>query len=193
MYLGTNCIAGFKKFHPQCRRSIETACTWLNNWSKIASKVQAMPLHPTLVKGFVAYGLMRGERDFALAVFVGFLGLLRGCEILNLDLSDCQMRGKNRMALILYGTKGAKLRGVAFETVILKDPLIIKILAKCKARGQRRLFSGTSTQFTKLYRDAVAFFRISHPKPTPHGIRRGGASWHFSLHGQYDRTVEHGR
>ena len=97
------------------------------------------------------------------------------------------------MALILYGTKGAKLRGVAFETVVLKDPLIIKILAKCKARGQRRLFSGTSTQFTKLYRDAVAFFRISHPKPTPHGIRRGGGSWHFGLHGQYDRTVEHGR
>ena len=97
------------------------------------------------------------------------------------------------MALNLYGTKGAKLRGVAFETVILKDPVIVKILSKLKAQGQRRLFNGSSTQFSSLYRDAVAFFRLSHPKPTPHGIRRGGASWHFNLHGQYDRTVEHGR
>ena len=97
------------------------------------------------------------------------------------------------MTLILRGAKGAKLRGVAFETVVLKDLLIIHILAKCKARGQRRLFNGTSTHFSNLYKQAVAFFRLSHPKPTPHGVRRGGASWHFGLHGLYDRTVEHGR
>ena len=39
----------------------------------------------------------------------------------------------------------------------------------------------------------MSFFRLSHPKPTPHGIRRGGASWHLKIHGPYDRTVEHGR
>ena len=39
----------------------------------------------------------------------------------------------------------------------------------------------------------MSFFRLKHPKPTPQGIRRGGASWHFKLHGLYDRTVEHGR
>ena len=47
--------------------------------------------------------------------------------------------------------------------------------------------------FGKLYKDAVSCFRLSHPKPTPHGIRRGGASWHFKVHGSYDRIVEHGR
>ena len=36
-------------------------------------------------------------------------------------------------------------------------------------------------------------FRLARPKPTPHGIRRGGASWHFQLYGSFDRTVEHGR
>jgi len=55
------------------------------------------------------------------------------------------------------------------------------------------LFNGKRTRFGKMYMEAVRFFRLSHPKPTPHGIRRGSASWHFKIHGSYDRTVEHGR
>ena len=31
LYLGTNCVAGFKQIHPRCRRQIETAVCWLNN------------------------------------------------------------------------------------------------------------------------------------------------------------------
>ena len=97
------------------------------------------------------------------------------------------------MTLILRDTKGARLRGVAFETVVIKDPVAISILVKYKAAGRVHLFNGTSAEFSALYKSAVAFFRLSHPKPTPHGIRRGGASWHFQVHGSYDGTVEHGR
>ena len=75
----------------------------------------------------------------------------------------------------------------------LKDPLIIKILLKCKKEGRVRLFNKKPSDFYKRYQDAVSFFRLVHPKTTPHGIRRGGASWHFKLHGSFDRTVEHGR
>ena len=47
--------------------------------------------------------------------------------------------------------------------------------------------------FPHFIRARLRSFRLSHPKPTPHGIRRGGASWHLQAHGSYDRTVEHGR
>ena len=193
LYLGTNCIAGFKKFHPRCKRQLETASTWLNNWSRVAAKVQAMPLHPVLVKAFVAYGILRKEPDFALSIYVGFLALLRGCEIFNFRMCDVQPRGPRQVNLILRGTKGAKRRGVEFETVTVKDPVVVKNLLKRKAQGTARLFAGREAHFAALYKDAVNFFRLRHPKPTPHGIRRGGASWHFGVHGSYDRTVEHGR
>ena len=88
LYLGINCIAGFKKFQPRCKRQLHTACSWLNNWSRVTRRVQAMPLHPLLVKGFVAYGILKGDPDFALSVYVGFLPLLRGCEIFNLLMED---------------------------------------------------------------------------------------------------------
>ena len=193
LYLGVNCIAGFKKFYPRCKRHLDTASSWLNNWSRITRRVQAMPLHPSLVKSFMTYGILKGDPEFAISVYVGFLGLLRGGEIFNLLLEDCQQRGPNELCVILRNTKGARLRHVAFETVILRDPELVRILLKCKASGQIRLFSRKPADFYKRYQEAVSFFGLIHPKPTPHGIRRGGASWHFKLHGSFDRTVEQGR
>ena len=108
-------------------------------------------------------------------------------------MKDCQPRGPHQLCIILRDTKGARLRNVEFEKVILRDPEIIRILLRCKKDGRIRLYTKKPSDFYKRYQEAVAFFRLSHPKPTPHGIRRGGASWHFKLHGSFDRTVEHGR
>ena len=47
LYLGISCIAGFKKFQPRCKRQLDTACSWLNNWSRVTRRVQAMPLPPS--------------------------------------------------------------------------------------------------------------------------------------------------
>ena len=193
LYLGINCLAGFKKLQPKCKRHIDTAVSWLNNWIKVSTKVQAMPLHSKLVKAFISYGLLRKEPDFALAIYVGFLGLLRGCEILNLRMADVQPRSPGHVVLVLRGTKGARLRNVPFETVTIRDPLAVRILLKRKTKEGPMLFNGKRPHFTALYKAAVIFYSLSHPKPTPHGIRRGGASWHFGLYGLFDRTVEHGR
>ena len=122
-----------------------------------------------------------------------FSRFVAGAEILDLNMSDVQARGPDQVVLILRNTKGAQLRNVPFETVTIRDPLAIKILLKRKTVGGPMLFNGKRARFAELYKDAVSFFRLSHPKPTPHGIRRGGASWHFKIHGSYDRTVEHGR
>ena len=70
---------------------------------RVTRKVQAMPLHRELVKAFVAFGFLEQDPDFALAVYVGFVALLRGCEIFNLALSDCQQRGPDQVCLILRG------------------------------------------------------------------------------------------
>ena len=57
---------------------------------------------------FVAFGLLKKEPEFALAVYVGFLALLRGCEIFNLDLADCQPRGVDQMCLVLRDTEESR-------------------------------------------------------------------------------------
>ena len=97
------------------------------------------------------------------------------------------------MRLILRETNGATLKKIPFETVILRDPLAIQSIMFQKTRGVARLFNGPPSRFYALYKEAVFHFRLRHPRPTPHGIRRGGASWHFNLKGSFDSTIEHGR
>ena len=110
-----------------------------------------------------------------------------------LNEAICRKANPAQLCLILRNTKGARLRNVEFETVISRDPLLIRILLKCKSEGRVHLYTKKPADFYKRYEKAVSFFRLVHPKAPPHGIRRGGASWHFRLHGSFDRTVEHGR
>ena len=55
------------------------------------------------------------------------------------------------------------------------------------------VFKGSPFAFCVLYNACVDYFGISHLKPTPHGLRRGGATWHFGLYGSYDKAAAHGR
>ena len=105
---------------------------------------------------------------------LGFLGLLRGSEIFGLNIADCQLRGQDQVTLILRNTKGVQLRNVTIETVSIRDPLAIKIISKRQAEGVPRLYNAKPAHFAKLYKQAITYFQLSHPKPTPHGIRRGG-------------------
>ena len=41
--------------------------------------------------------------------------------------------------------------------------------------------------------EAAAFFGVRPERLTPHGFRRGGATWYFGLHESYDTTAAHGR
>ena len=91
------------------------------------------------------------------------------------------------------GYEGGASPQCRVQTVTVKDPLVISMIHKCKEQGRVRLFSRKPADFYKRYQEAVSFFCLVHPKATPHGIRRGGSSWHFKLHGSFDRTVEHGR
>ena len=39
----------------------------------------------------------------------------------------------------------------------------------------------------------MQIFQFSNARLTPHCFRRGGATFHFRYHGNYDRLAEHGR
>ena len=186
-------ICGFKRFFPRTRRNLDTASLWYKNWCKIIVRVAAMPLHVNLLKAFMVYGLLRKEVDFALSLWTGFLGLLRPSEIFALNLSDCKIFKPDYMQLLLRGTKGSHRSTADFETVVIRDRHAIVAIERQQDVGVPRLFNGTPNHFRMLYRDAASFYMVRHPKPTLHGIRRGGASFHFGRHNSYDRTAEHGR
>ena len=76
-------------------------------------------------------------------------------------------RESDYMKLILRDTKGAKLKKIPFETVILRDPLAIQSIMYQKSQGVAILFNGTPGRFYALYKEAVQYFQLRHERPTP--------------------------
>ena len=100
----------------------------------------------------------------------------------------------NLAILSLHDSKGAKRPGDE-EVVFISDPMLIRVLRSSKqsASAEAWLFDGNYRDFNFTLQDAAAFFGLSHLNLTPHGLRRGSATWHCALYQSYDRTQQHGR
>ena len=95
---------------------------------------------------------------------------------------------------IFTDSKCAKLKGEP-ETVIIKDDGIVAALRKwtATAHPEQRLINCTYRWAPILLKEAALHFGLKSRRVTSHGLRRGGATWHFHLFGSYDRTAGHGR
>ena len=91
-------------------------------------------------------------------------------------------------------SKGAKFSG-APESVQIKDSRLIGVLhswASSKEPGEL-VFKLTYVEFANALKAYARFFGVVSPRLTPHGVRRGGATWFFRLYGNYDMLAAHGR
>ena len=55
------------------------------------------------------------------------------------------------------------------------------------------MFKLTYIEFASALKSYARFFDVVSPRLTPHGVRRGGATWFFRLHANYDMLAALGR
>jgi integrase len=189
-----DCLAGFKRFYPACRRKLETACAYYKNWLKATKRIRALPLSPSMVQAMASFCMISGRVRLGAGLLLCFAGLLRVGELINLRLGDINCIRDNWAVLTLPDSKGAKREGKP-ESVIVRDVALIRMLFKCKAEGRDSdpFYGGCYRDVCLGMCEAASFFHFAHPNLTPHGLRRGGATWHFTLYFSYDRTQAHGR
>ena len=78
----------------------------------------------------------------------------------------------------------------------MKDRLVVQALniILSKSNPDDFLVGQTYRRATIFfYKQSAAHFGLINSQVTSHGMRRGGATWHFCTHGSYDRTASHGR
>ena len=105
-----DCLAGFKRLHPRTKRHLATDSQFLNNWVKV-TKQKALPVSGRMVKAMAAYALANGEKRFAISLLIGYAGLLRTAEIVNLRIGDFNVLRQNAAIIALRDTKSAKRAG----------------------------------------------------------------------------------
>ena len=86
----------------------------------------------------------------------------------------------NFAVLTLPNSKGASRSGQP-ETVVFKDrALIAQLKARWVSEGSASFVcTGTYGSFTREYKELGRFLGVRSDAFTPHGLRRGGATWHF--------------
>lgn len=186
-------LSGLKRAHPRCKGQLKTADSYYIRWVKITKRVRALPLSLELAKGLFVYGCLNGQPRFGLTILLGFVLLLRPAEMRGLRCRHfTRMRG-DLMTVTLPTTKAGEREGGQPVTVLLRDEGLIRVIMSLRRKSEDFLFLGSELSFRQMYRQALQYYGIDHAKPTPHGVRRGGATWHFGLYGSYDRTTDHGR
>ena len=91
-------------------------------------------------------------------------------------------------------SKGTQRRGEP-EAVAIRSRTVIACVQHLKSvlTGEDFLIGGTYLEKQLALTEAASFFGAEHERLTPHGLRRGGATWFFSVHQNYDVTCAHGR
>ena len=187
-------LSGLQRLCSGTVKQVPKVAKYFNNWSKCVVRKRAIPLSPELLRGMVIYLFVLNEPRLALGFLFGFLGLLRIEEILGLQFKHVHIT-RSRWAILSFpDSKGSKLKGEP-ETVIIKDRLVVGALSKLldKSGPEDFVVGQTYRRASILVKENAAHYGLVNSRVTSYGLRRGGATWHFCLHGSYDRTTSHGR
>ena len=141
-----------------------------------------------------AFFLQRGLPSVALAVQVGFYGLLRTGELLQLQANHVQVKRGHDAAIINLNFTKTSARTMSREAVTIKQPALVSHLLhwrECSA-SSRFLVNIPQSQFRKLFREALDFVDLPNSFK-PYSLRRRRATYMFQVTGSYAQVCQAGR
>ena len=191
-------LCGLHHYLPWTRGQIPTAWRLFKVWRKVEAPNRAPPLTKTLIYYALSmYAIQHDNLVFASLLLLGFFGLLRTGELLQLRSRDILV-GDQQVLLSLKDTKTG-LRNAAQETVALDDPLALEMLRALKAIKSSQGLDNVPiwTKSHQSFRNEFAFhckkFRLQEFNFRPYSLRRGGATHIFQESGSMELALLKGR
>ena len=164
----------------------------LKVWSHNELPNRAPPLPEIAVHAIAGRALLQNDPQFALSVLVGFYGMMRTGEILEIKPSQIEVGHLNGPAVISLGmTKGGQRQGTA-ESITVTVFDVVRRLHQWKASSSSPLVVSSSVWRTK-FSEALGALGLEDFQFRPYSLRRGGATFWFTKHGSLDRLLVQGR
>ena len=118
-------ISALRRYYPACRRHVETAGLFFKNWKRGLSLRQALPIPADILCGMAGAAIAEGSPRTAVTLLIGFRGLLRTSELVNLKKNQISIVSCGSLLVIsLPDSKGAKRKHIT-EQVLIHDKNII--------------------------------------------------------------------
>ena len=148
-----------KRIYPCIRGFLKISDSYYRSWNKVIRRSRALPLSLRLVRGLFVYGCLKDNPEFSLVVLLGFVMLLRPGEILAQRSSLFTYVNEELMVVKVWGKQSA--RTGEWETVLLKDPLLIKVICNLKKKGKDFLFNKSSNFSTNCIKRRLFILALS--------------------------------
>ena len=192
--LASDTVAGLQDFDPKVRHKLPGSWRLLKTWAVNEVPNRAPPLPEHVVHAMCGWACFHQHYSFATSLLVGFYGMLRTGEILNIKRSDfVEDPGQRKILLALGLTKAGKRVGAA-ESIILGFDVVVKVVHHwiTVAKGRAAL-TPSPAKWRFLFNQCLEHLKITAFGFRPYSLRRGGATFWFSKHHSLDRLLIDGR
>ena len=188
-----NLLSGLEHHCTFLRGNLRSCWRLWRVWGNSEIPCRAPPLTVEATMGMAGYMWMWGFRSAAVLTCLGFHCFLRSMEFMCIQCKQfiVSSNGK-RCHIALPRTKGTSRHG-GVEGVNVEDPILVKLLRSFTAQRQPGDFilDLTPADYRAVF--AAAVLAIGLPSTfKPYSLRRGGATWHFRMHGSISLTMEIG-
>ena len=187
-------LAAIQDLQPHTKGGLPLSWRLLKAWHVNEIPCRAPPLPEICLQAMLGWCIFKEEFKFGLSLLVGFYGLLRTGEILDLKASSFFIESSSRPAVVSLGfTKGGKRMGAAESITIGVELVLVWLkLWKAKSTAQESLCY-SSSQWRAKFAECLSSVGLEPLGFRPYSLRRGGATYWFSKSGSLDRVVVLGR
>ncbi len=190
--LASDTLAGLQDHDPRLKGQLP--CTWrlLKVWNANEVPNRAPPLPEVVMEAMVGYCILHEKPLVALSLLLGFYGMMRTGEVLNLRRTQVEVKGPDGPAILSLGlTKSGKRQGAA-ESITITVHEVCRRLWQWKS-SPHMMLAPSSSWWRKEFRHILDALGLSSFEFRPYSLRRGGATFRFTKHGSLDRLLVQGR
>ena len=192
--LASDTVAGLQDYDVRIRGQLTGAWRLLKTWSQNEIPNRAPPLPAHVVHAMVGWAWFHQRFTFGVSLLLGFYGMLRTGEILDLRGSQILVEPNNPKLIVSLGlTKGGKRQGAA-ESVVIGYDMVVNFVKRWKELASDHTpLSASPGNWRALFTDALSALQLQSFGLRPYSLRRGGATWWFAKHHSLDKILLQGR
>lgn len=175
--LAGDTLSSLQYFQPSLKRCLPGGWRLLRTWQRHELPSRAPPFTRETLAVFLGF-VHSVSPDIAVALYLGFVCLLRTGEILSLQSRDILIPSDGSTVILFLGETKTAPRNPHAGTVVAHDLVLTHLLQKWKRVNQEDAFlvPWNQTKFRTFFRDALEKCGLSKWDYKPYSLRRGGAT-----------------
>lgn len=182
-HLASCAVFGVQHHAPWMAQHLAASKLALKGWHRLQPSESHPPLTWELTCLLAVWLAIRGERDAALALLLGFDCYLRISEILGLTVRDVATANDPRLGAAYRGMMVRLARTkTGVNQAVTVEHLVVARLLQAHVRGrpaESKVFSISRSRLYEVFHRATQAVGVGDHGYSPHSLRHGGATRHF--------------